>query len=333
MSLRCSLPIFIALALVVTPSVRATDDVLSITTTITPGTPSTSEGFTFNNDQQAVDTITTANATYQAISAADNVFVRRNAVNADQSSIWYTTSGVGTDLSGIHQDSYAQMLTSNNILVGSDNIFANGTANLTGNVERVDFTWNSPITVSNSFAFAVFDRGAVTVHDSFTIAVVTAVDGAGNPTAYGGFLVVTGGWGASNAVPDFTYRFFRYNNGDITTTTTDSTVTATQGLGGIIIKASDLGLAPGTDIYGYSLMASDVTVTDPSQLLDWTDSTHFPTTTDSNTGSNGLDLVGVNGLLFAVVPEPAPSAILLGAFFALVILCHQLRSRAVVAKK
>jgi hypothetical protein len=325
---RWSLPFFLALSLLLAASpAHALEDILSITTTTTTGTPSVSEGFTFNNDQHAVDTITSATDTYQAVSAADNVFVRRNGVNNNQSSIWYATSGVGTDLSGIHHDNYAQMLGGNNFLVGSDNIFANGTDPITGNIERVDFTWNSPITVSNSFAFAVFDRGAVNIHDAFTIAVVTAVDGAGNPTAYGGFLVVTGGWGANNAVADFTYRFFRYNNGDITTTTTDSTATFTQGLGGIIIKASDLGLAPGTDIYGYSLMASDVTVTDPSQLLDWTDATYFPTNTDSTTGVNGLDLVGVNGLLFAVVPETAPSALLLGAFGFFAVLCNHLRKR------
>ena len=129
--------------------------------------------------------MTTATDTYQVFSAADNVFVRRNNVNNDQSSVWYTTSGVGIDLSGIHQADYGQMLLSNNELLGSDNTFANGTDPVTGNVERIDFTWNSPITVSNSFALALFERGAVGVHDAFAITAVTAIDGAGNPTAFG----------------------------------------------------------------------------------------------------------------------------------------------------
>ena len=309
-------------------SVLATEDIISVTTATTTGTPSTAEGYTFDNTQQSVTSVTSATNTYQVISAADNVFVRRNSVNNNQSSVWYTASGVGTDLSGIHQTDYGQMLLSNNILVGSDNIFANGTDPITGNIERIDFTWNSPITVSNSFALALFERGAVSIHDAFAIAAVTAIDGSGNPTAFGPLLIVSPGWGASNAIADFTYRLFRYNNGDDISASTDSSATAIQGLGGILITRTDLGLAGGSTIYGYSLMASDVTATNSTQLLDWTNSIYFPTNTDSITGGNGLDLAAVNGLLLGVAPEPSPSASLLGAFVLLVCLCHQIRQRA-----
>jgi hypothetical protein len=306
----------------------ATEDIISVTTATTTGTPSPAEGYTFNNVQQSVTSVTTNTDTYQVISAADNVFVRRNNVNNDQSSVWYTTSGVGTDLSGIHQTDYGQMLLSNNVLLGSDNTFANGTDPVTGNIERIDFTWNSPITVSNSFALAVFERGAVGVHDGFAIAAVTAIDGAGNPTAFGPLLIVAPGWGGStNAINDFTYRLFRYNNGNNINTSTDSSATGTQGLGGILITAADLGLTVGSTIYGYSLMAADVTATNSAQLLDWTNSTYFPTNTDATTGGNGLDLAAVNGLLLGVAPEPPPSAGLLGAFILLACLCHQVRQR------
>ncbi|HET9857925.1 MAG TPA: hypothetical protein VFP99_08825, partial [Chthoniobacterales bacterium] len=265
----------------------ATEDIISVTTATTTGSPSTAEGYTFDNVQQSVTSVTTATNTYQVISAADNVFVRRNNVNNDQSSVWYTTSGVGTDLSGIHQADYGQMLLSNNVLVGSDNTFANGTDPTTGNIERIDFTWNSPITVSNSFALALFERGAVGVHDAFAIATVTAIDGAGNPTAFGPLLIVVPGWGGStNAVNDFTYRLFRYSNGNDISTSLDSSATAIQGLGGVLITAADLGLTTGSTVYGYSLMGSDVTATNSAQLLDWTNSTYFPTNTDATTGGN-----------------------------------------------
>jgi hypothetical protein len=310
-------------------TLHAIEDVLSVTTTTTTGAPSTAEGYTYDNIQQSVTSITTATDTYDVLSVADNVFVRRNDVNADQSSVWYTASGVGTDLSGIHQDSYPQMLLSNNVLLGSDNIFANGTDPTTGNIERVDFTWNAPITVNSSFGLAVFDRGAAGSHDAFAIAAVIAVDAQGNPTAYASLLIVSGNWGAAgNAISDFSYRLFRYGNGDIISNSTDNTSTAVQGLGGLIIKASDLGLAVGSTIYGYSLMASDVTATTSAELLDWKNSTFFPTTTDGITGSNGLDLAAINGLVFGVVPEPAPSAALLGAFLLLVTVCHQFRKRS-----
>ncbi len=290
----------------------ATQDVTSITTTLVSGTPSSAEGYTFNNDQRALTSFDTATSTYVITSTADNVFIRRNAVNNNQSSTWYTSSGVGTDLSGIHQNSYGPMLVSNNILGGSDNTFANGTVNTSGNIERIDFTWNLPMTVNSALAFAVFDRGATGVHDSFAIAAVTAVDAFGNPTAFGTLLKIGPGWGgATNPIADFDYRLFRYANGDNITAATDSTATATQGIGGIVITASDLGLILGSTIYGYSLMAVDVTATNSGELLDWTNGTFFPTTTDGNTGGGGIDLAAVNGIAFAIVPEPVSNTVLI----------------------
>jgi len=304
----------------------ATEDVTAVTTNTVPGTSSTAEGYTFENSQRALTSFTTATATYQVTSGADNVFVRRNAVNNNQSSVWYTSSGVGTNLSGIHQVNYGQMLASNNVFLGSDNTFANGTANTTGNIERLDFTWNNPITVTNALAFAVFDRGAVGVHDSFAIAAVTAIDAFGNPTAYGTLLKVSAGWGgATNPIADFNYRLFRYSAGDAITASTANSEVGTQGIGGIAIKAIDLGLALGSTIYGYSLMGADVTATNSAQLLDWTNSTFYPTTTDGTTGGGGIDLAALNGLAFGAVPEPAPSAPLLGGFALLVSACHRIR--------
>lgn len=289
---------------------HATQDVTVINTTTIPGSPSTSEGYTYNNGVRQVNSFSTATSTYIVTSGADNVFIRRNNVNNNQSSTWYTNSGVGTDFSGVHYDDYGQLLRNNNILGGSDNTFANGTVNTSGNIERLDFTWNSPLTVTNSFAFAVFDRGAAGVHDSFAIAAVTAIDAFGNPTAYGTLLRIAPGWGGPNPIADFDYRLFRYANGDNITANTDSTAVATQGIGGIVITAADLGLALGQNIYGYSLMAIDVTASNSAELLDWTNATFYPTTTDGNTGGGGIDLAAINGIAFAAVPEPVSNSVL-----------------------
>jgi hypothetical protein len=306
----------------------ATQDVTVMTTAVVAGSPSSAEGYTFNNNQLQVTSFGTATSTYAVTSGADNVFIRRNAVNNNQSSVWYTSSGVGTDLSGMHYNDYGQMLKSNNLYGGSDNTFANGTVNTSGNIERIDFTWNSGLTVTNAFAFAVFDRGAVSVHDSFAIAAVTAIDASGNPTAFGALLKVAAGWGATNPLADFNYRFFRYANGDNLTATTDSTATATQGIGGVVITAADLGLTLGQTIYGYALMAQDVTATNSTELLDWTNSTFYPTTTDGNTGGGGIDLAAINGLAFAAVPEPVSTSMLV-AFILLSILSYwKQRSRS-----
>ena len=83
-----------------------------------------------------------------------------------------------------------------------------------------------------------------------------------------------------------------------------------------MLTPADLGLTLGTTIYGYSLMAMDVAATNSAQLLDWTNGTYFPTTTDGTTGGGGIELAGLNGMAFTAVPEMAPSAAMLGGLFA-----------------
>jgi hypothetical protein len=95
----------------------------------------------------------------------------------------------------------------------------------------------------------------------------------------------------------------------------------------IVLTPADLGLTVGGTIYGYSLMAMDVTATTSAQTLDWTNAAFYPTTTDGTTGGGGIDLAGLNGIAFSVVPEAAPSAAWLGAFALLATACHFARAR------
>jgi hypothetical protein len=279
------------------------------------------EGYTFENNVRQISTFSTSTASYGVSAVADNVFVRRNSTNPNHSSVWYISSGTGTNLSGVHENLYGPMLLGNNLFSGSDNTFANTAPNnalhTIGNIERIDFTWTSAITVSNALAFAIFERGAATVHDSFAIAAVLSVDGSGNPTSFGSLLKVAGNWGATNAVTDSDYRLFRYNNGDNIGASTLNTEVQRQGIGGLLVTAADLGLVSGTLVYGYALMSADVTATNSSQLLDWTNALYFPTDTDATTGGGGIDLASLNGVAFAVVPEPAalvPLVVFAGVF-------------------
>ena len=139
---------------------------------------------------------------------------------------------------------------------------------------------------------------AASVHDSFAIAAILGFDPVTHlPNSFSPLLKVAAGWGgATNPVADQSYRLFRYNNGDGITASTANTETGTQGIGGIVIKASDLGLGTGTMVYGYALMAADVTATTSTQLADWTNATYYPTTTDGTTGGGGIDLAAVNGI-------------------------------------
>ena len=86
------------------------------------------------------------------------------------------------------------------------------------------------------------------------------------------------------------FRRFRYSTGDAINAATASTELGREGVGGWLITASDLGLTTGTQIYGYALMAADVTATNSTQLMDWTGPTCYPTTTDATTCGGGIDL-------------------------------------------
>ncbi len=283
---------------------RAIENVSVINYTSTTGTPTTSEGFTYDNDVEAVtDFSTDAGNGYTVLSSAPNALVQRNGTPA-QSSVWYVIDGTGPNYSGVHQDSYGPLLKSNNLFEGSDNTFSNGTTASAGNIERLDFTWNTPFTNLNSLAFAVFDRGNAGAHDAFTLAIVTGVDANGKPTSYGGFIKVAAGWGAAtNPIANQSYNLFRYANGDNLTANTSATEKQAQGIGGVVIKVSDVTLAPGSQVYGYSLMGNDVNPTTASDLLNVANTTVYPANTSDTTGG-GIDLAAVNGLEIREVPEP-----------------------------
>ena len=299
-----------SLATGIATSSRAIENISSVSLASTTGTPSQSEGLTFDNNIEAVTAFSgDAGGSYTVMSTAPNALVQRNGT-PDQSSVWYVINGGGPDYSGVHQDTYGAMLKSNNIFEGADNVFDNGTSVQSGNIERLDFTWNVPFTNLNQLAFAVFDRGNVGAHDAFTIAIVTGVDANGKPTSYGGFLKVAANWGsATNPVANQNYGLFRYSNGDNITAANSTNSTGTQGIGGVVIKVSDLNLAAGTQVYGYSLTGGDVNPTTPSDLLDVTNTSVYPANTTDATGG-GIDLAAINGLQIQYVPEPGTWACL-----------------------
>lgn len=276
----------------------------------------TVNGTTFERTTTSVTTFyDSAGNVYDANTVAGSAFVRRNtgAGNSNASSVWYDQGGTSTQFSAPYATTYSSLLLGNNILRGSDNTFSNGTGAADGNIERLDFLFSSSgITASTSTAFAIFDRGAVGQHDYVKIAVITGWDSVNNvPTAYAGNLVnvTTANYGSNNPIGDFTYNLFRYGNGDNLGSPywSNNTETGTQGIGGVVVSMSDLGIAAGTRIYGYSLMGYDVgNGGSMANLVDWTNATYYPTNTLGDTGTGGIDLSAVNGVLYnRRVPEPA----------------------------
>jgi len=319
----------IATTLLLAPTLCAQLAVTQITTSNTNQSNQTVNGDTFNRLTTAITEFKDAAGNiYDANTVASNAYIRRNttAGNASNSSVWYD-QGTSTDFEAPYATSYGSLLLGNNILRGSDNTFANGTGVSEGDIERLDFLFSATgITTTITTAFAVFDRGLANQHDNVKIAVITGWDSVNQvPTAYGGVLVglTSSDYGTSNVASDFTYSLFRYSNGNNLGSPywDDNSETGTQGLGGATISMSDLGITAGTTIYGYSLMAGDVTNGGSmNNLVDWTDATYYSTSTSGATGTGGIDLSAVNGVLYNKrVPEPSTyGAIFVGlsaAFF------------------
>ncbi|MGC4036155.1 MAG: T9SS type A sorting domain-containing protein [Chitinophagaceae bacterium] len=75
-----------------------------------------------------------------------------------------------------------------------------------------------------------------------------------------------------------------------------------QGIGGVAFRFSDFGIANGTKIYGYSLMANDFSGTTGSNVVDYTNTTYFPTNSGETVG--GLDPLAVMGVSMETVILP-----------------------------
>jgi hypothetical protein len=303
--------------------------VTEITTSTVNQSNQTINGDSFNRLTTSITSFKdVAGNIYDANTVAGSAYVRRNAApgSANNSSVWYD-QGTTNDFEAPYANTYSSLLLGNNILRGSDNTFANGTGVSEGNIERLDFLFStSGLTSTISTSFAVFDRGSVNQHDNVKIAVITGWDSVNNvPTAYGGtlFELTPTGYGSTNVTADFTYNLFRYSNGDNLggpSYWNSNTETGTQGLGGATISMADLGIAAGTTIYGYSLVAGDVTSGGSmANIVDWTNATYYSTGTSGATGAGGIDLSAVNGVLYnRRVPEPSTyGAILVGLTAAL----------------
>lgn len=277
------------------------------------------------NSALTVNSIGTSGGTYYA-GAIGNVAVRR-AAGPNTDIIWRrdltTTSTVSLDsieLVSPQPVTVETILTANNLLVGLDNAFANrgdGVGNNT-NIERLDFYFGQGIVADRSRGFAIFDRGDLSDHDGFKIAAILSVDSNHVPTALGAVQTFgLGTWGNSDLSDDEYTVLRRAHVSDTTPFTPTNTVH--NGLGGVFVPTSDLAQA-GQTIYGFVLLAPDVTGTD---LLDWTNTANYRNNTPNDNVSpsgvpytqagGGLDPTGVSATLFeqvTAVPEPASLSLL-----------------------
>jgi hypothetical protein len=245
---------------------------------------------------------------------------RYSGTSENNDTLWYAGTSTGTASgSTLHLSApnFGNSSTSpitaafdtNNLLVGSDNLFSN-TGNAVGNntnVARLDILFTGGIKAAASSAFAIMDRGPTNDHDSFGIAAILA-ESNGVPTKYGPLETYKDGtWGETAlSVPYSNEMILRKNDSTASNSLQPSDSTG-QSVGGVLIPTTSLGELAGTTIYGYSLFSGAVPSTDTSaQLVAYAS---LPTANSTSTGG-GLDALATVGVLYTTaVPEPTTVAL------------------------
>lgn len=322
-----------------TGDMRGQTAITDWTLSFTDGARTNDEGIKFQNQTYAITSFATGTTVFNLGTSASDAYVRRNqdssgngtlnqsgVDNNNRSSVWNTQYNGASDVVGSNPTSLSSVLLNNNAIMGADNLFTNGSdaaVKNTGNVERVDFYFGGTV-VNAADGLTIFDRGLAGAHDNVKIAVFTGWSGGPfgslQPTAYSGNVVTltSANYGSNlDANPlvagvqdSLTYSLFRYNNGNDLTDLDEAIEVNTQGVAGAFISFADLGIATGTTIYGYSIMAADVT-TNVANLANWNNATYYPTGTSDANG--GIDLMSFNGRIARPVPEPSTyGALLLG---------------------
>lgn len=312
-----------ALAAVAQAQVAVTS--VRYSTTIVNGADTTVGGVTFRQEYDAPVSVMTASlGNYQFNGpVAESVTVRRNTSEAgpNNSTVFYQTDSNGKAYGNSETD-IGSMFLSNNLYEGLRNPFANGSGSLNSNIERIDFRLTNYVVQAND-AMVFFDiENAGNFGDGFRIAAFTSwgsVNGTQGPTAYAntGLMVNAGSFGGPIDSPsdgiNGTFERATYTNGDtLSGTPTIGSLNGTAlNLVGILIRFSDLGIAPGTTIQGFSLMAGDTAPTTAASLVNWNTTSVYPTNTDPNTYGN-MDFMAFGAQVSRPIPEPSTY----GAIFA-----------------
>lgn len=223
-------------------------------------------------------------------------------------------SGTTLNIKSPYIPKMESLFLSNDITIGIDNLFANSPATNFNNIERIDVVVPAGLVVAvpSAQGFAIFERGTYDAHDPSVVTLITAVDASNNPTAYASAVVrvptsayyVTAG---TSSTPNMVYQPSSTASGNFIVMRRDSTtgkmagsdlIGADQGIGGVLIKFSDFGIAPGTTVYGYSVLAGDFpTTATGANAVDYTNTTNFPTTTSGASGEGGNDMAVITGVV------------------------------------
>ena len=194
---------------------------------------------------------------------------------------------------GTFQSTMEATLLSASVNRGADNVFCN-TGNGEGNnnnIERLDYVFGDGYPAYNALnlrGFLVMDRGG---NDALRIAAITNVTPSGVATGWAPSVQIqTTNWGLSGIVIDTIV--FRGPGGTSNRPSSDVGGAVNQNLTGVFISWQELGVQTNQLIYGYSLVANDVT------QGNWNLITTFPTQTTEASNFGGLDLMSGGAMFF-----------------------------------
>ena len=268
---------------------------------------------TANNIQNLTGFTACGNAYLPIASLPIQVYFRRGTATPSRSILYYhglniPAAGASNTMLKLERPYEESMETIfngyNNFNAGTDNIFVNqgdGNGN-NNNIERADVIFPMGATIADvtKAGIALFERGDNNAHDAFSIAIVTAIDGSNNPTAYHSTIKVMANGGYGNTVllnagggTDLDYYILRKEISS--SNNLQHSAFVSQNMGGVFFKFSDFGIANGTTVYGYSIMANDAGATIGANFLSYgTVSNPYKNNTSSANG--GLDLVAITGI-------------------------------------
>jgi hypothetical protein len=322
-------------AVLAVPAARAQVAVSSVTYgTLVNGGNVNNQGdasLDFQSQYTPVNTVTTGIGNYRFDGpTATSIVTRRNTTEAgpNNTTVFYQTSGGNSSNPlGQYESSVQNMFLSGNLSEGLRNPFANGAGSENSNIERIDFNLPNYVVQAND-ALVFFDlENTGNFGDGFRIAAYTSlgtVNGVANaPNVYagGGLLVAPDSFGGPINSPtggtNGNFERVTYTNGDNLSGAASDISDIGNGLNlvGIMIRFSDLGIAAGTMIQGFSLMGADVVTTSSSgsDLVNWNSTTNYRTNTDP-VGVGNMDFMGFGATIARPVPEPSTyGAILMGA--------------------
>lgn len=254
-------------------------------------------------------------------------FTIRRTGSDQRQNVWYQGSQSGNilNLDGPGPQTQQAALGGNNVRVGGDSIFTNGSGSVASTAERLDIVLQSSIFTNANSGFAVFERGAASsAHDGFKIAAITGISN-GAPTAYGTLYEVTATEFGTRDLLGSSVTQYALNNSQNTALSprNPAEIRANpQNIAGVYIRTNELA-ANNTQIYGYSLFASDVTAGCSSANLLNVSSACYPTGT-----SQSFDPVAVNmGVVIPFEFSPGLGILLLGAWGAVAQFKRQARSK------